>query len=158
MNTCKKAIIKRNGVDFFMGKGSIAVLVPCYNESKTIETVSYTHLHFTQPPARFSEATLVKALEEQGIGRPSTYATIISTIIDREYIEREGRQLRATQLGFIVNDFMTKNFPQIVDTKFTAEMETKLDELEEGPVSYTHLGPQYLPEKPNFYRNRNRAV
>ena len=102
--------------------------------------------HFTQPPARFSEATLVKALEEQGIGRPSTYATIISTIIDREYIEREGRQLRATQLGFIVNDFMTKNFPQIVDTKFTAEMETKLDEVEEGQDDWQKmLGDFYTP-------------
>lgn len=102
--------------------------------------------HFTQPPARFSEATLVKALEEQGIGRPSTYATIISTIIDREYIEREGRQLRATQLGFIVNDFMKKNFPQIVDTKFTAEMETKLDEVEEGQDDWQKmLGDFYTP-------------
>lgn len=88
--------------------------------------------HFTQPPARFSEATLVKALEEQGIGRPSTYATIISTIIDREYVEREGRTLHATQLGFIVTDFMKNNFQKIVDTKFTADMESKLDKVEEG--------------------------
>lgn len=101
--------------------------------------------HFTQPPARFSEATLVKALEEEGIGRPSTYATIISTILDREYVEREARQLRATQLGFIVNDFMKHNFDDIVDTKFTADMETKLDKVEEGGNWQKTLEDFYTP-------------
>ena len=88
--------------------------------------------HFTQPPPRYSEATLVKALEEHGIGRPSTYASIISTITDREYVERENRQLRATELGFVVTDWLIRNFPEVVDEEFTAQMETKLDTVEEG--------------------------
>ncbi len=88
--------------------------------------------HFTQPPPRYSEATLVKALEEHGIGRPSTYASIISTITDREYVERENRQLRATELGFVVTDWLIRNFPDVVDEEFTAQMETKLDTVEEG--------------------------
>jgi DNA topoisomerase-1 len=88
--------------------------------------------HFTQPPPRYSEATLVKALEERGIGRPSTYASIISTIIDREYVERESRQLKATELGFAVTDWLKKNFTDIVDEEFTAQMETRLDAVEEG--------------------------
>jgi len=88
--------------------------------------------HFTQPPPRYSEATLVKALEERGIGRPSTYATIISTIIDREYVERENRQLRATELGIVVTDWLKRNFTDVVDEEFTAQMETRLDAVEEG--------------------------
>ena len=88
--------------------------------------------HFTQPPPRYSEATLVKALEEHGIGRPSTYASIISTIIEREYVERESRQLRATELGFVVTDWLIRNFPDVVDEEFTAKMETTLDTVEEG--------------------------
>ncbi len=88
--------------------------------------------HFTQPPPRYSEATLVKALEERGIGRPSTYASIISTIIDRDYVARENRQLRATELGFVVTDWLVENFQDIVDEEFTAQMETKLDEVEDG--------------------------
>ncbi len=88
--------------------------------------------HFTQPPPHFSEATLVKALEERGIGRPSTYASIISTIIDRDYVERESRQLRATELGFVVTDWLIANFEDIVDEEFTAQMETKLDAVEDG--------------------------
>lgn len=101
--------------------------------------------HYTQPPAHYSEATLVKALEERGIGRPSTYATIISTIIDREYVERENRQLRATQLGFIVTDWMKQNFQDIVDEEFTAQMETQLDAVEEGSEWKKTLEEFYTP-------------
>lgn len=101
--------------------------------------------HFTQPPARFSDASLVKALEEKGIGRPSTYATIISTIIDREYVEREGRQLHATPLGFVVTDLLKDNFTDIVDEEFTAEMETKLDAVEEGGDWHKTLSDFYEP-------------
>lgn len=88
--------------------------------------------HFTEPPPRFTEATLVKALEENGIGRPSTYAPIMSTIQDRGYVEREGRQLKPTELGFVVNDFMVEQFPNVVDLRFTAEMEEELDEIATG--------------------------
>ncbi len=88
--------------------------------------------HFTEPPPRYTEATLVKALEENGIGRPSTYAPILTTIQDRGYVEREARQLRPTELGFVVNDFMIEQFPNVVDLKFTAAMEGDLDEIASG--------------------------
>jgi DNA topoisomerase I len=88
--------------------------------------------HFTQPPPRFSEATLVKTLEENGIGRPSTYAPIVSTLLDRKYIERNKKTLCPTELGYIVNNIVSEYFNQIVDIEFTAEMEDKLDNIEEG--------------------------
>ena len=103
--------------------------------------------HFTQPPPRFTDATLVKTLEEKGIGRPSTYATIISTIIDREYVEREGRTLKATDIGFVVTDLMKNNFEDIVDEEFTADMETKLDAIEEGGNWKKTLADFYAPFK-----------
>ena len=88
--------------------------------------------HFTQPPARYTEATLVKAFEEKGIGRPSTYAPTISTILSREYIEREGKTLKPTPLGEITTALMKEHFPNIVDVKFTAKMEEDLDNVESG--------------------------
>jgi DNA topoisomerase-1 len=92
--------------------------------------------HFTQPPPRFNEATLVKTLEEQGIGRPSTYAPTIATIVDREYVRKEGRQLIPTQLGMVVNDQLVAHFPDIVDVGFTAEMEDHLDKVETGDLEW----------------------
>ncbi len=92
--------------------------------------------HFTQPPPRYTEATLVKAFEEKGIGRPSTYAPTISTIISREYIEREGKALRPTPLGEITTKLMKEQFPQIVDVKFTAQMEEGLDNVEQGKINW----------------------
>lgn len=98
------------------------------------ETLTATNLlaeqNFTQPPARFTEASLVKDLEEKDIGRPSTYAPIIATIIDRKYVTREKKTLFPTELGFIVTQMMEEYFKEIVDTGFTAEMEDKLDEVE----------------------------
>ncbi|WP_291573356.1 type I DNA topoisomerase [Clostridium sp. UBA4548] len=88
--------------------------------------------HFTQPPAKFSEASLVKTLEENGIGRPSTYSPTISTLLDRKYVERNKKVLDPTELGFIVNNLMSEYFKQIVDVEFTAAMEDKLDRVEEG--------------------------
>ncbi len=87
---------------------------------------------FTQPPARYTEASLIKALEENGIGRPSTYAPIITTIIDRDYVEREQKKLVPTLLGRTINDLMLKQFPNIVDIKFSAQMEKNLDKIETG--------------------------
>jgi DNA topoisomerase-1 len=102
--------------------------------------------HFTQPPPRYSEASLVKALEEHGIGRPSTYAPIVATIQTRGYVIQEKRRLRPTDLGFIVNDLLVKHFPDIVNTGFTAEMEAKLDRIAAGdtdwvPVIREFYGP-----------------
>jgi DNA topoisomerase-1 len=88
--------------------------------------------HFTQPPPRFSEATLVKSLEEHGIGRPSTYAAIISTIQQRGYIDREGRRLTPTETGLVVNDLLVEYFPGILSVDFTARMEDELDKIAEG--------------------------
>ena len=88
--------------------------------------------HFTQPPARYTEATLVKDMEEKGVGRPSTYATIVSTIQDREYVVKAEKRLAPTPLGEVVNQLMVERFDDIVDVEFTANMENRLDEVEEG--------------------------
>ena len=95
--------------------------------------------HFTQPPARFTEATLIRALEEKGIGRPSTYAPTISTITDREYVVKEGKHLRPTPLGEVVTGLMKDKFPDIVDTAFTAQMESELDKVEAGQVQWKQV-------------------
>ena len=92
--------------------------------------------HFTQPPPRYTEASLVRTLEEKGIGRPSTYAPTISTIINRGYVSRENKRLMPTELGKIVNDMMCKNFPNIVDIAFTAGMEEELDQVESGDAEW----------------------
>ncbi|MDX9893425.1 MAG: type I DNA topoisomerase [Patescibacteria group bacterium] len=102
--------------------------------------------HFTQPPARYSEATLVKALEEYGIGRPSTYAPTISTVQDRGYVEKEDKRLKPTDIAYLVNDLLVEHFPEIVDYKFTANMEDDLDEIAEGkkkwqPIIHEFWGP-----------------
>ncbi|MFA5355652.1 MAG: type I DNA topoisomerase [Candidatus Paceibacterota bacterium] len=89
--------------------------------------------HFTQPPARYNEASLIKALEENGIGRPSTYAPILSNIQDRNYIEKnEQRRFQPTEIGTVVNDLLVENFPQVVDINFTAQMEEELDKVAQG--------------------------
>jgi len=104
--------------------------------------------HFTQPPARFSEASLVKTLEENGIGRPSTYAPILSTLLDRKYIQREKKTLIPTELGDIVNNIVSEYFKQVVDVEFTAEIESKLDNIEEGKDNWTKVvGKFYEPLK-----------
>ena len=100
--------------------------------------------HFTQPPPRYTEATLVKAFEETGIGRPSTYVPTISTILARSYVERDGKQLKPTSLGEVTNDLMKEHFDKIVDVKFTAQMETSLDQIENGTKNWTKtLGSFY---------------
>jgi DNA topoisomerase-1 len=93
--------------------------------------------HFTQPPPRYTDASLIKELEERGIGRPSTYASILSNILDREYVEkRDGQRYYPTELGSIVTELLVESFPNILDSKFTAEMEEKLDQVEEGTVDW----------------------
>lgn len=107
--------------------------------------------HFTQPPAHFTEASLVKTLEELGIGRPSTYAPTISTIINRRYIAKEKKNLYITELGEVVNSIMKKSFPSIVDANFTAYMEGLLDRVEDGSVKWKTVVE-------NFYPDLNEAV
>ena len=94
---------------------------------------------FTEPPARYTEASLVKALEEKGIGRPSTYATIISTIIDRRYVEREQKQLVPTELGKVVNKLLTENFKDIINVEFTADIENQFDKIAEGKEAWKQV-------------------
>ena len=100
--------------------------------------------HFTQPPPRYTEASLVKALEEKGIGRPSTYAPTITTILARGYIVKDGKALVPTELGRIVTDIMKNYFQEIVDVEFTAQLEKKLDEIEEG-------GKKWVDVMKDFY-------
>ena len=95
--------------------------------------------HFTQPPARYTEATLVKAMEEKGVGRPSTYATIVSTIQDREYVVKQDKRLAPTPLGEIVNGLMVERFNDVVDVDFTANMEAQLDQVEEGKIPWRRV-------------------
>ena len=102
--------------------------------------------HFTQPPARYTEATLVKAMEEKGVGRPSTYATIVSTIQDREYVVKVDKRLAPTPLGEVVNGFMMERFDDIVDVEFTARMESRLDAVEEGQQNWKALLAEFYAE------------
>ena len=95
--------------------------------------------HFTQPPARYTEASLIKILEETGVGRPSTYASIISTITQREYVVREQKQLKPTELGEATTNLLKEKFPKIVNVKFTAGMESQLDEVESGKTDYIKM-------------------
>ncbi len=94
---------------------------------------------FTQPPARYTEASLIRAMEENGIGRPSTYATTVATIIDREYVARDGKLLRATPLGEVVTELMKEKFSNIIDVEFTAHMEAELDRVESGKLPWKEL-------------------
>ena len=94
--------------------------------------------HFTQPPARYTEASLIKALEENGIGRPSTYAPTITTITSRRYVEHEGKALKPTNLGEVITELMKDHFKKIVDAKFTADMENDLDEVEHGSKNWVN--------------------
>lgn len=111
--------------------------LPPLQEGMTVEFVKVeSEQHFTQPPPRYTEASLVRALEEKGIGRPSTYAPTITTIMTRGYISRENKRLHPTELGIVITDIMKKYFPDIVDIAFTAGMEEKLDEVEEGKLDW----------------------
>lgn len=115
------------------------------NSVLTLDDVNGTQ-HFTQPPAHFTEASLVKALEEQGIGRPSTYAPTISTIIARHYVIKENKNLYISELGNAVNNIMMTAFPTIVDVKFTANMESLLDSVAEGTVEWKEIIRNFYPD------------
>ncbi len=114
--------------------------LPPLTEAQLLKLLALTpKQHFTEPPPRFTEATLVKALEEKGIGRPSTYASIISTIQDRQYVELAEKKFRPTELGLTVNDLLVKHFPSILDVQFTAGMETQLDGVAEGKEDWVAM-------------------
>jgi len=115
-------------------------LLPELREGESVEARSLTpKQHFTQPPPRYTDATLVKALEEKGIGRPSTYAPIVETIIKRGYVVRDNKQLYPTELGATVVDLLKKHFFNIIDVEFTAGMEEELDKIEEGAVDWVQV-------------------
>ena len=114
--------------------------LPPLEEGQTLKLSQLTpEQKFTQPPARYTEATLIRALEENGIGRPSTYAPIITTIVDRGYVEREQKKLKPTVLGRTINELMLAEFGSIVDVAFSADMEKKLDQVESGKVDWHDL-------------------
>ena len=112
-------------------------ILPAINEGDKLNINQFMPVqHFTQPPARFTEASLVKTLEELGIGRPSTYAPTIATILNRGYVEKQGTSLHPTELGMIVTDILNINFKKFIDVDFTAQMENKLDEIEDGNIQW----------------------
>ncbi len=114
--------------------------LPPLHEGDVTTTAEVTpSQHFTEPPPRFTEATLIKALEEHGIGRPSTYAATISTIVDRGYVRVEERRLRPEEIGEIVTDFLVTYFGEYVDLAFTARMEEELDEVARGERAWVPL-------------------
>ncbi|MBE7009312.1 MAG: type I DNA topoisomerase, partial [Ruminococcaceae bacterium] len=114
--------------------------LPPLQEGQVVTLDGFTpEQHFTQPPVRYTDATLIRAMEQNGIGRPSTYAPTVSTILDREYVVKEGKYLRPTPLGTVVTELMEEKFPDIVDTKFTARMEETLDAVEEGKKAWKSI-------------------
>ena len=121
--------------------------LPVLEKNEILELLKLEPLqHFTQPPPRYSEATLIKALEENGVGRPSTYAPTLSTIQNRNYIEKdENRKFRPTEIGTVVNNLLVEHFPKIVDIKFTAEMEKNLDKIAQDKIDW-------IPVIENFYK------
>src|SRR5690606_18120811 len=103
--------------------------------------------HFTQPPPRYTEARLVRTLEELGIGRPSTYAPTLETIQKRNYVTIKDKKLVPTELGELVNDLLSKFFPEILDVEFTAHMESDLDEVEEGKLDWVRVVDDFRSEE-----------
>ncbi len=127
------------------GQADGEMTLPRLQEGEVLELRSLDPAqHFTQPPPRYTEATLVKALEENGIGRPSTYATIVQIIQNRDYVEKEKGKFKPTEVGEVVVDLLVKSFPRIMDHEFTARMESVLDEIEEGTADW-------LEEMRRFY-------
>jgi len=122
------------------GEEDAETKLPPLSEGETLDCIEWTgEQKFTKPPARYSEPSLIRALEENGVGRPSTYAQTLSTIEKREYVNKEKRQLVPTESGIRVNDFLVKSLNPLFNVKFTAEMEEKLDKVEEGSVEWTDM-------------------
>lgn len=126
------------------GNGENSVALPEIKKGDVLKLKQLDpNQHFTQPPPRFTEASLTKALEENGVGRPSTYVTITSTILSREYVVRDGKQFKPTELGEAVINLLKDKLPKIVNVKFTAQMETDLDEIDSGKKEYVEMIRMY---------------
>ncbi len=126
---------------------NVEMNLPVLKEGQEVKILNVlSEQRFTQPPSRYTEASLVRTLEENGIGRPSTYAPTISTIISRGYVSREKKRLFPTELGIMVTNMMNSYFSEIVDTEFTASMESKLDEVEEGKENWKQILREFYPE------------
>ncbi|MEO0578835.1 MAG: type I DNA topoisomerase, partial [Pseudomonadota bacterium] len=133
--------------------------LPEIQEGEIIELLRLiTDQHFTEPPPRYTEASLVKALEEYGIGRPSTYASIISTLKNREYVEMDGKRFIPTDMGRIVNTFLTEHFTQYVDYEFTARLEDDLDEISLGKKQWKPLMRDFWKPFSNLVENKEETV
>lgn len=129
------------------------------NKDSVPEYVSFdAKQHFTQPPAHYTEASLVRALEELGIGRPSTYAPTITTILARRYVAKENKNLYVTELGEVVNNMMMEAFPTIVDVNFTANMEALLDGVEEGVVKWKTIVSNFYPDLEEAVKNAEKEL
>jgi len=127
-------------------EGESRKALPALTEGETLHLHQlWPEQHFTQPPPRYTEASLIKALEEQGIGRPSTYAPILSVIQERNYVTREGRTLQPTELGMVVSDMLVTHFPEVMDIGFTVQMEEDLDAISRGEKGW-------VPVLQEFYR------
>lgn len=129
------------------------------NKASELEFLSFEpKQHFTQPPAHYTEASLVRALEELGIGRPSTYAPTITTILARRYVIKENKNLYITELGEVVNNMMKEAFPSIVDVNFTANMEALLDAVEEGTVKWKTVVSNFYPDLDEAVKNAEKEL
>ncbi len=132
-----------------------ASALPDLKEGETVDLKAFSRdQHFTQPPARYTDASLIRAMEEQGIGRPSTYAPTVSTILDRAYVEKDGKYLKITNLGRVVTELMKDKFTDIADLSFTAHMEEKLDSVEEGNTPWKGVLRDFYGD---FDRNLKQA-
>ena len=160
INAGDKAVFRAHGnimvfdgyIKIYGTSGKDAILPELEEGDKIKLEALESNQHFTEPPSRFSDATLVKELEEHGIGRPSTYAPIISTILDRGYVERdENKKFAPKEIAFLVNNLLVKNFSDIVDYDFTAKMEDDLDEIAEGKKEWQPIIKEfYKPFKKNL--------
>src|SRR4030095_14094938 len=130
-------------------------ILPPLKQGEKLKLIDLTpRQHFTEQPPRFTEASLVKALEEKGIGRPSTYATILSTIQDREYVTKDQTKFKPTELGDVVTDMLVKHFEDIFDVQYTARMEEELDEVEDGKMTWIQALDEFYKK---FEKDLKRA-
>ena len=132
------------------------ITLPPLKQGEKVRLIDITpRQHFTEPPPRYTEASLVKMLEEKGIGRPSTYATILSTIQDREYVTKDQGKFRPTELGTVVTDMLVKHFEDIFDVQYTARMEEELDEVEEGKMTWVEALDEFYKK---FEKDLNASL
>ena len=148
----KGSSLKFDGFLKAYGNKKNDVLLPSLSNSQVLKLKNADKKqHFTKPSPRYSDASIIKKLEKEGVGRPSTYASIIETLTTRNYIERKKKALCATETGIMISDYLTSNFPSIVNTEFTAKMEEALDKIAKGDL-------QYIPVMDTFYKRMEKAT